>query len=341
MQLKNKLISVIVPVYNVEKYLDNCIESIVNQKYKNLEIILVDDGSTDKSLEICNKWKKIDKRIKVYHQENAGVSCARNKGIELSKGDYISFIDSDDMIDTNLYESFREEYSKEIDIIRFRCQTHYGKYKVNSMPMQEGEFLLKNKDTLKYDMFFLKHSFGSVCFSIFSKKVISKTRFDEKYKYGEDYLFYFNILQNCQSIYISNQILYHYLINEFSATRKREITKELKEIYDHYDVDAYVYEYVINNNLLKYENDALDCTYNATVNWCKNLAKNYSYRKYINLINKLVDSDRYIQFMKVNKNYKKKEFNSILKKHRYYNFIKFKTIGKIKNLIKNIILFFS
>lgn len=341
MQSKQELISVIVPIYNVDKYLDNCIESIVNQKYKNLEIILIDDGSTDKSLQICNKWASKDKRIKVYHQKNSGVSSARNKGIEKSNGTYISFIDSDDMIDQNLYETFSKEYSKKIDIIRFRCQTHYGKYKINSIPMKEGEFWLENNDALKYDMFFLKHSFGSVCFSIFSKKVISKIRFNEKYKYGEDYLFYFNVLQNCKSIYISNQILYHYLINEFSATRKKEISKELKEIYDHYDVDAYVYKYVINNNLLKYENDALDCTYNATVNWCKNLAKNYSYKKYKKLINKLINSKRYIQFMKINKNYKKKELNSILKENRFYNFIKFKAIGKIKNLIKRIIIFCS
>lgn len=341
MKKDSVLISVIVPVYNVEKYLDKCIKSIVDQTYSNLEIILVDDGSKDNSLEICKKWKKKDKRIKVYHQQNMGVSRARNKGIDIAKGDYISFIDSDDMIDKNLYESFIEEYKKNVDIIRFRCQTHYGKYKIDSLLMQEGEFSFKQNETLKYDMFFHKHSFGSVCFSIFNKNVISTIRFEEKYKYGEDYLFYFKVLQNCKNIYISNQILYHYLINDFSATRKRDITKELKEIYDHYDVDAYVYEYIINNNLLKYKNDALDCTYNATINWCKNLAKNYSYKEYINLIETLVNSDRYIHFMIVNKNYKKKEFTSILKKNSYYNFVKFKIIGKIKRLIKKIILFFS
>lgn len=334
------LISVIVPVYNVEKYLDKCIKSIVNQTYSKLEIILIDDGSKDSSLEICNNWQKRDKRIRVYHQKNMGVSKARNKGLDIAQGDYISFIDSDDIIDGRLYETFTEEYNKNIDIIRFRCQTHYGKYRVNSISMQEGEFQFKKDDPLKYDMFFLKHSFGSVCFSIFSKKVIAKTRFDERYKYGEDYLFYFNVLQNCKSIYISNQILYHYLINEFSATRKKDITKELKEIYDHYDVDAYVYNYIINKNLLKYKNDALDCTYNATINWCKNLAKNYSYKEYKNLVNKLTKSDKYQRFKAINQNYKVEEFNSILNKNKYLNYIKFRMTGKIKTWIKRFILKF-
>lgn len=334
------LISVIVPVYNVEKYLDKCIKSIVNQTYSKLEIILIDDGSKDSSLAICNNWQKRDKRIRVYHQKNMGVSKARNKGLDIAQGDYISFIDSDDIIDERLYETFTEEYNKNIDIIRFRCQTHYGKYRVNSISMQEGEFEFKKDDSLKYDMFFLKHSFGSVCFSIFSKKVIAKTRFDERYKYGEDYLFYFNVLQNCKSIYISNQILYHYLINEFSATRKKDITKELKEIYDHYDVDAYVYNYIINKNLLKYKNDALDCTYNATINWCKNLAKNYSYKEYKNLVNKLTKSDKYQRFKAINQNYKVEEFNSILNKNIYLSYIKFRMTGKIKTWIKKFILKF-
>ena len=94
----DNLISVIVPIYNVEKYLDRCIKSIINQSYTNLEIILVNDGSTDKCGEICDKWKEKDKRIKVIHKENGGLSDARNAGIEIAKGEYLSFIDSDDYV---------------------------------------------------------------------------------------------------------------------------------------------------------------------------------------------------------------------------------------------------
>ena len=94
-----ELISVIVPVYNVARYLNKCMKSIVNQTYKNLEIILINDGSTDNSGEICDEWKERDRRIKVMHKENTGVADTRNVGVERSVGRYITFVDSDDYID--------------------------------------------------------------------------------------------------------------------------------------------------------------------------------------------------------------------------------------------------
>lgn len=112
-----KLLSVVVPVYNVEKYLDRCIKSIINQTYKNLEIILVDDGSKDNSGIICDKYASKDKRIKVVHKENEGLSEARNTGIRLSKGQYITFVDSDDYIDKRMYEILISDLEKyEVDI---------------------------------------------------------------------------------------------------------------------------------------------------------------------------------------------------------------------------------
>ena len=96
--MKKEKVSVIIPIYNVEKYLEKCLNTIINQTYKNLEIILIDDGSTDKSSTICDEYCEKDKRIKVIHKNNEGVSSARNKGIELSKGKYIVFIDPDDYV---------------------------------------------------------------------------------------------------------------------------------------------------------------------------------------------------------------------------------------------------
>lgn len=97
-------ISVIVPVYNAEKYLDRCVESIVAQTYKNLEIILVDDGSTDNSPAICDAWAKKDSRIRVIHKKNGGVSSARNAGLDACTGDYIGFADADDWMEPDMYE---------------------------------------------------------------------------------------------------------------------------------------------------------------------------------------------------------------------------------------------
>ena len=97
-------ISVIVPVYNVEKYLDNCINSIVNQTYDNLEILLVDDGSKDNSGSLCDEWALRDNRIKVIHKQNGGASSARNAGLDAATGEYIGFVDADDYIDIDMYE---------------------------------------------------------------------------------------------------------------------------------------------------------------------------------------------------------------------------------------------
>lgn len=104
MENTNALISVIVPIYNVEKYLSQCVNSLINQTYKNLEIILVDDGSLDNSGKICDEFSEIDSRIIVIHKENNGLSSARNAGLKIAKGNFIGFVDSDDWLDENMYE---------------------------------------------------------------------------------------------------------------------------------------------------------------------------------------------------------------------------------------------
>lgn len=110
-------VSIIVPVYNTEKYLHECLQSVISQTYSNLEIILIDDGSTDNSLEICNRFSSLDQRIKVFHQENAGVSVARNSGIEEASGDWLMFLDSDDCLQLDAVEilvSTLEEHNGEL-----------------------------------------------------------------------------------------------------------------------------------------------------------------------------------------------------------------------------------
>lgn len=109
----NDFISVIIPIYKVEEYLDECISSIVNQTFSNLEIILVDDGSPDKCPEMCDNWAKKDSRIKVIHKSNRGLSDARNAGLEVASGKYISFVDSDDWIDTHMYEILYKHIKEE------------------------------------------------------------------------------------------------------------------------------------------------------------------------------------------------------------------------------------
>ena len=115
--MPQKLISIIIPVYNVEQYLDRCIESVVQQTYKNIQVILVDDGSTDKSGKMCDEWAKNDKRITVIHKKNGGLSSARNAGIQKATGDYIGFVDSDDWISLDMYRTLFdlcEKYNADI-----------------------------------------------------------------------------------------------------------------------------------------------------------------------------------------------------------------------------------
>ncbi|MBR4316077.1 MAG: glycosyltransferase, partial [Alphaproteobacteria bacterium] len=116
--MKNKKISIIVPVYNVQKYLDKCLKSIISQTLTDIEIILVDDGSTDSSGLICDKYAKKDKRIKVVHQKNARQGAARNAGIKLATGDYIGFVDSDDYITSDMFEKlYKKAYIYDADIV--------------------------------------------------------------------------------------------------------------------------------------------------------------------------------------------------------------------------------
>ena len=122
--MENQTFSIIVPVYNVEQYLENCINSVLNQSYRNFQLILVDDGSKDSSGEICDRFAQKDSRVKVMHKQNAGVSGARNTGIEIATGQFICFIDSDDWIESDYLQKIVDEIY-DFDILFFGSVWHY------------------------------------------------------------------------------------------------------------------------------------------------------------------------------------------------------------------------
>ena len=152
--MEKELISVIVPIYNVEKYLERCIESITNQTYKNLEIILVDDGSNDFSGKICDKYSKKDRRIKVIHKKNEGLSEARNSGLEIARGEYIGFVDSDDYIETNMYEyllSLLKINNADISVCGFqKVWDDIKSRKEENTIIENNNIVLKSKDAIEY-----------------------------------------------------------------------------------------------------------------------------------------------------------------------------------------------
>ena len=130
--MNNPLISIIVPIYNVEKYLSKCIDSIINQTLENIEIILVNDGSTDSCAEIIESYANKDNRIKVIHKKNGGQSSARNMGLDIAKGEYIGFVDSDDYVSLDLYKDVIESFNSDIDFVSWGISSDEEELKIEN-----------------------------------------------------------------------------------------------------------------------------------------------------------------------------------------------------------------
>ena len=222
-------ISIIVPVYNVEKYLENCIESILNQTFKDFELILVDDGSTDNSCKICDIYEKKDSRIKVIHKNNGGLSSARNAGLDIACGKYVGFIDSDDSIHPRMYEILYDLIKKyESDISCCNYKKIYDIFKdeyenVNSLEVIE----MSNIEAIKnlYDK-----EIG-VKLVIACNKLYRKNLFDKiRYKVGrlhEDEFMAHRILYNSKKItYVDNE-LYYYLQRDGSIMSKKTYKRKV------------------------------------------------------------------------------------------------------------------
>ena len=213
----NKLISIIIPVYNVDKYLNTCLKSIENQSISNFEVILVDDGSTDTSGKICDDWVMTDTRIKVIHQLNSGVSNARNNGIEASKGDYIIFLDPDDYIERDMLDKMSEYMEKEnVDIV---CCGYTNEYKdvIHKFKPREGKIC--NEDILL--MLFNSNFFTAIWNKMFRREIIvgdDIVKFPEGIYIGEDFLWLAKVLKKCESLYCLNYIFYHWIRRKESAT---------------------------------------------------------------------------------------------------------------------------
>ncbi|HHV97617.1 MAG TPA: glycosyltransferase [Clostridiaceae bacterium] len=213
----NSLISVIVPIYNAEKYLPQCIESILSQTYKNLEIILINDGSTDNSLSICNYYKSLDNRIIVIDKPNEGVSATRNLGIKLAKGDYISFVDGDDYIEPNMYEvlltQIENDKSQLCAMISYTINS-FEKYKSGyENKVINGNEALKHLLLLRFPT--------SVWAYLYSKDIIKNQYFNSEIHFFEDFEFNYRILSEASRISMCNQRLYNYRSHEDSANRQK------------------------------------------------------------------------------------------------------------------------
>lgn len=199
--MENPKISIIVPVYNAEKYLHRCIESILAQTFKDFELLLIDDGSKDNSGYICDDYAQKDERVRVWHKENGGVSSARNVGLDNARGEWVTFADSDDWLESNAFAYYDELTNKHtFDYL-------YCGYYLNDIP--EISDLEGNFDILN---FLNKSEFDKLWYGLYSRLVIkdNNIRFNETITLSEDKLFNYQFLKYCCQVYCAKVAFYHY-----------------------------------------------------------------------------------------------------------------------------------
>lgn len=271
--MKEELISVIVPVYNVEEYLHRCIDSILNQTYNNIEIILIDDGSTDNSGKICDEYALKDTRIKVIHKENGGLSNARNAGLNSMTGKYVTFIDSDDYIDSKFIQTLFINLKKcNVDISccnmqRFKINKGIAQYQKKCNEIE----IFDNIEALNY-IFYQKKIDSSVCNKLFKSNLFSGVFFPIN-RYFEDLAIIYKVILKAKKIVYININLYYYyqrknsILHEANEKKINDILTNLNEINQYLcedtkfeksklarSINIYFYIYrETNNKLLKKE----------------------------------------------------------------------------------------
>lgn len=229
----DELISIIVPIYNVEEYLPRCLNSLISQDYDNLEIILVDDGSTDKSAEICNTYARYDCRIKAFHKENGGVSSARNFGLKRASGNWIGFVDADDYIQSNMYSKMALEIPKTSKLI-ISCAVMVEDIKGNEVPHLSSSFIpteaidLSVEDSFRYFLNPMdRFLYWSPWDKIFHYSILQELLFEEGRKYAEDFDFCVNCILNSTGIRYLPEKLYHYVGRPNSAINSIKVSQSL------------------------------------------------------------------------------------------------------------------
>ena len=214
----NVLVSVIVPVYQVEEYLQECIESIRNQTYSNLEIILVDDGSKDSCPQICDEYQKIDKRIKVVHQVNQGLAAARNKGIDIATGEYYAFIDSDDCIHVQMIDILLNTACRMNADISYCNYTNAKETFKNNISLQEDRVLKYNREEILQKLITSNNiPFVIACNKLYRKELFENLRFCEGRLHEDEFIMHW-LYDRCNIVCGVEYELYYYRQREGSIT---------------------------------------------------------------------------------------------------------------------------
>ena len=217
---REPLISIIVPVYNVEKYLSKCIDSILSQTYRNFELLLIDDGSTDASCKICDDYETKDKRIKVFHQKNSGVSASRQYGTEAALGEFIIHIDSDDWIDSDMIKNLVETaITTQSDVVICDITMHRDS-KVSVSRQVPKEI---NPQSMIYGMLTDLH--GSCCNKLISKRYYKMVGFPKNINITEDLIYNLQVFLLNPKISYIDRPFYHYRIDNNVSSQSKNFTK--------------------------------------------------------------------------------------------------------------------
>lgn len=226
------LVSIIIPVYNVEKYIGICLDSIINQTYKNIEIILIDDGSTDNSLKIIKQYQSKDKRIKVINRENKGVLYTRVEGFKIAKGRYITYIDSDDWAENNMIEiMYNKAIEYNADVVK--CGFGYNDFESAVSKIESDTFITQEQfEPTFYDKLFRDMNIHNVWAQLFKKELLDKSldNIDTTISLGDDLELDIQLYKNISNILFISNILYHYRYNANSITKSLRVENVKKNI---------------------------------------------------------------------------------------------------------------
>lgn len=230
------IISIIVPVYNTEQYLSSCLDSILNQTYKNIELIIINDGSTDRSAEICDLYSSKDTRIKVIHKMNGGVSTARNLSLSIASGNYIGFIDSDDIISSHMFELLYNNIKDndcEVSVCGIKVCSLNNIGTKNSI---NRKVIVEDNRTALCNLLVGKYYAGHSCNKLFKKSAIQNTIFNEDIYVYEDLLFVTKVFLNCTKIVYDSEPNYYYFIRNTSAYNRAFTEKQYTALNACYEI---------------------------------------------------------------------------------------------------------
>lgn len=244
----NEKISIIIPVYNSEKYLGKCLDSIRTQSYKNLQVILIDDGSIDSSGKICDEYAKKDSRFETYHQKNTGQAAARNLGLTHAKGEWIGFVDNDDTIDIDMYEILYKN-AKKNSVLISGCATNTIYEDGTSVnKFSDFESGIKDGDDFVLDILYqTQHAWGAMWNKIFHKSLIEKLKYPEGAQL-EDYYVSIKLYHEVKKIYFDNRPMYNWF---------QRSTSQSKKVYGIDKLSIFEIAEKINNYCLETHNDSL------------------------------------------------------------------------------------